>query len=113
MQGPLNFKPPYLLLPLQNPTFCIRERYKLRRCWLSGQCHVRTFEGHAGGVSCVQFDSSRIVSGSHDKTIRVWNIKTNRYKCNKNAMKILCLLIGQVFEHSLEHAYYKVVMSLK
>ena len=55
----------------------------MRRCWLSGQCHVRTFEGHAGGVSCVQFDSSRIVSGSHDKTIRVWNIKTNRYKCNE------------------------------
>ena len=21
-----------------------RERYKLRRCWLRGQCHVRTFE---------------------------------------------------------------------
>ena len=39
--------------------------------------HVRTFEGHSGGISCVQFDGSRIVSGSHDKTIRVWNIKTN------------------------------------
>lgn len=54
-----------------------KERYKLRKAWLSGRCHVRTFEGHTGGVSCVQFDSSRIVSGSHDKTIRVWNIKTN------------------------------------
>jgi F-box/WD-40 domain protein 7 len=54
-----------------------RERYKLRRSWLSGQCHVRTFEGHSGGISCVQFDCGRIVSGSHDKTIRVWNIKTN------------------------------------
>lgn len=54
-----------------------KERYKLRKCWLRGRCHVRTFEGHTGGVSCVQFDSSRIVSGSHDKTIRVWNIKTN------------------------------------
>ena len=54
-----------------------KERYKLRKCWLRGQCHVRTFEGHSGGVSCVQFDSSRIVSGSHDKTIRVWNVKTN------------------------------------
>ena len=38
---------------------------------------MRTFEGHSGGISCVQFDGSRIVSGSHDKTIRVWNIKTN------------------------------------
>ena len=54
-----------------------RERYKLRRSWLKGQCHVRTFEGHSAAISCVQFDSGRIVSGSHDKTIRVWNIKTN------------------------------------
>jgi len=53
------------------------ERYKLRRAWLSGQCHVRTFQGHSGGISCLQFDSSRIVSGSHDKTIKVWNTKTN------------------------------------
>lgn len=54
-----------------------RERYKLKRSWLKGQCHVRTFEGHSAAISCVQFDSGRIVSGSHDKTIRVWNIKTN------------------------------------
>jgi len=54
-----------------------RERFKLRRSWLSGKCHVRTFEGHSEGISCVQFDGTRIVSGSHDKTIRVWNIKTN------------------------------------
>jgi len=54
-----------------------RERFKLRKSWLGGKCHVRTFEGHSEGISCVQFDGSRIVSGSHDKTIRVWNIKTN------------------------------------
>lgn len=53
------------------------ERYKLRRAWLAGHCHVRTFEGHMGGISCLQFDNNRIVSGSHDKTIKVWNTKTN------------------------------------
>ena len=53
------------------------ERYKLRRAWMGGQCHVRTFEGHTGGISCVQFDGGRIVSGSHDKMIKVWNVKTN------------------------------------
>jgi len=53
------------------------ERYRLRRNWVRGQCHVRTFEGHSQGVSCVQFDDTRIVSGSHDKTIKVWNIRTN------------------------------------
>jgi len=53
------------------------ERWKLKRAWMGGQAHVRTFEGHTGGISCVQFDGQRIVSGSHDKTIKVWNVKTN------------------------------------
>jgi len=53
------------------------ERWKLKRAWMGGQAHVRTFEGHSGGISCVQFDEQRIVSGSHDKTIKVWNVKTN------------------------------------
>ena len=53
------------------------ERWKLKRAWMAGQAHVRTFEGHTGGISCVQFDGQRIVSGSHDKTIKVWNVKTN------------------------------------
>ncbi|KAB7504433.1 F-box/WD repeat-containing protein 7, partial [Armadillidium nasatum] len=53
------------------------ERFRLRRNWLGAHCHIRTFEGHEEGVSCVQFDDSRIVSGSHDNTIKVWNRRTN------------------------------------
>ncbi|XP_021371691.1 beta-TrCP-like [Mizuhopecten yessoensis] len=53
------------------------ERFRLRNNWLSGRCTVRTFEGHSQGISCVQFDDTRIVSGSSDKTIKVWNIRTN------------------------------------
>lgn len=53
------------------------ERYKLRRNWLMGRCAVRSFEGHTEGISCVQFDDTRIVSGSWDTSIKVWNIRTN------------------------------------
>ncbi|XP_022245802.1 probable E3 ubiquitin ligase complex SCF subunit sconB [Limulus polyphemus] len=53
------------------------ERFRLHRNWLKGACHVRTFYGHTQGVFCVQFDDTRIVSGSSDKTIKVWNIRTN------------------------------------
>lgn len=53
------------------------ERFRLRNNWLRGRCTVRTFEGHSQGISCVQFDDTRIVSGSSDKTIKVWNIRTN------------------------------------
>lgn len=55
------------------------ERYRIRNNWLTGRCHVRTFEGHTQGVSCVQFDETRIVSGSSDKTIKVWNMRTNSH----------------------------------
>jgi len=65
----------------QNNRICWKkvfaERFRLHRNWLRGQCHVRTFEGHTQGISCIQFDDTRIVSGSHDKTIKVWNIRTN------------------------------------
>lgn len=63
------------------------EMFRLKRNWLKGYCTVRTFEGHTQGIlyqqkcceaiisllgiSCVQFDDTRIVSGSWDKTIKV------------------------------------------
>lgn len=53
------------------------ERFRLWRNWTKGHCHVRTFSGHTQGISCVQFDDTRIVSGSSDKTIKVWDIRTN------------------------------------
>eukprot|EP00118_Oscarella_pearsei_P004897 m.21743 g.21743 ORF g.21743 m.21743 type:complete len:730 (+) comp28214_c0_seq1:139-2328(+) len=54
------------------------ERYRIRRNWLKGRYSVRTFEGHSQGISCVQFDEQKIVSGSSDKTIKVWDIHTNK-----------------------------------
>lgn len=51
-------------------------RYLLHQNWLKGKCNVRTFEGHTQGISCVQFDDTRIASGSYDKMIRVWDIKS-------------------------------------
>ena len=66
------------------------ERFRIRRNWRKGYCNVRTFEGHTQGmyiptsiiiifitfsyctgISCIQFDNTRIVSGSWDKTIKV------------------------------------------
>ena len=76
------------------------ERFKLRRAWMGGQCHVRTFEGHSGGISCVQFDGGRIVSGSHDKTIKVWNVKTNSpwsvITLAGHSGEVRCLHLGKI-----------------
>ena len=67
---------------------------------MGGQCHVRTFEGHSGGISCVQFDGGRIVSGSHDKTIKVWNVKTNSpwsvITLAGHSGEVRCLHLGKI-----------------
>jgi WD40 repeat protein len=37
-----------------------------------------TLVGHEGPVSCLQFDASRIVSGSYDKTVRIWDLRSGQ-----------------------------------
>ncbi|KRX92158.1 TP53-regulating kinase [Trichinella pseudospiralis] len=54
------------------------ERYRLRRNWMKARCVVR--------ISCVQFDENRIVSGSSDKSIKLWDIRTN------NPLAVMTLL---------------------
>jgi division protein 1 len=41
----------------------------------TGQAH-RTLLGHSGPVTCLQFDEIHIVSGSLDKSLRVWDVRT-------------------------------------
>jgi len=39
----------------------------------SGEC-VKTLHGHQDAVTCLQFDNTRIVSGSIDCTLRFWDL---------------------------------------
>lgn len=47
----------------------------------TGQC-IREFAGHKHGLACVQYDGKRIVSGSNDHTIRVWDVEVKKKKGN-------------------------------
>jgi F-box/WD-40 domain protein 7 len=47
------------------------ERFRVKRNWLTGKSNVKTFYGHEGAVSCVQFDETRIVAGSALGTIKL------------------------------------------
>lgn len=41
---------------------------------------ITYFGGHNGGISSVTFnsDNSKIISGSWDKTVKIWDVKTGQ-----------------------------------
>ncbi|XP_070576940.1 uncharacterized protein [Ptychodera flava] len=45
---------------------------------VKGVKRVRKLQGHMDCVHCIAFDNRRIVSGSLDRTIRVWDIRSGR-----------------------------------
>jgi F-box and WD-40 domain protein 1/11 len=46
--------------------------------WTGSVPHPTHLRGHADSVYCLEFDSKRIISGSRDQTIKVWDIQTGR-----------------------------------
>ncbi|KAK6344551.1 hypothetical protein TWF696_008184 [Orbilia brochopaga] len=50
----------------------------LDRRWLKGQVSATYLKGHTDSVYCLQFDQSKIVTGSRDRTVRVWDIATGK-----------------------------------
>ncbi|KAJ2712427.1 hypothetical protein H4R19_002761, partial [Coemansia spiralis] len=52
------------------------QRLALDRNWSTGTADVHVLTGHADSVYCVQFDHDKIVTGSRDRTIRVWDSNT-------------------------------------
>jgi F-box and WD-40 domain protein 1/11 len=49
--------------------------------WKLGQAAAIYLNGHKDSVYCVQFDEHKIITGSRDNTIRVWDART--YQCIK------------------------------
>lgn len=54
-------------------------RRKLAKRWQNGQACAIYLNGHQDSVYCVQFDEDKIITGSRDQTIRVWDART--YQC--------------------------------
>ncbi|OAA56488.1 WD40 repeat-like-containing domain protein [Cordyceps fumosorosea ARSEF 2679] len=53
-----------------------RTRQQLAQHWAEGRARPVYLCGHTDSVYCLQFDEHKIVSGSRDKTIRIWDMRT-------------------------------------
>lgn len=53
----------------------------INKRWKAGTPAAIYLNGHTDSVYCCQFDENKCITGSRDRTIRVWDLKT--YKCVK------------------------------
>ncbi|KAJ4304810.1 hypothetical protein N0V90_000338 [Kalmusia sp. IMI 367209] len=67
--------------PAQNWKQMYKARRTIDRRWLASNPSAIYLNGHTDSVYCCQFDENKIITGSRDRTIRVWDMKT--YKCVK------------------------------
>lgn len=58
-----------------------RARKALQQRWIDGYAAAIYLEGHTDSVYCVQFDEDKILTGSRDRTVRIWDART--YECVK------------------------------
>ena len=58
-----------------------RARKALQQRWIDGYAAAIYLEGHTDSVYCVQFDEDKILTGSRDRTVRIWDART--YECIK------------------------------
>ncbi|KAJ3114266.1 SCF ubiquitin ligase complex subunit cdc4 [Phlyctochytrium bullatum] len=56
-----------------------KRHYATRQNWNKGRCKTISFPGHGTNVvTCLQFDDEKIVSGSDDTTIHVYDVNNGR-----------------------------------
>ncbi|KAI9327236.1 WD40-repeat-containing domain protein, partial [Zopfochytrium polystomum] len=59
----------------------VRRHHKTRSNWLNGRYKTISFPGHGNNVvTCLQFDDDKIVSGSDDMTIHIYETNTGRLR---------------------------------
>ncbi|GAA5918367.1 hypothetical protein JCM1841_002190 [Sporobolomyces salmonicolor] len=70
-----------------------RDRWLLEGRWEKGKPSWNWLEGHEDSVYCVQFDEKKVISGSRDKTIRIWDLAsgTTTRTLTGHEGSVLCL----------------------
>lgn len=55
-----------------------RDRFILEQRWKRATPTSTWFKGHTDSVYCLQFDQRKIISGSRDRTIRIWDVASGQ-----------------------------------
>ncbi|CAG8644140.1 8156_t:CDS:2, partial [Funneliformis caledonium] len=79
--------------PVINWKHLFHQRSLIEHHWRKGIYSIRELPGHNESIYCIQFDEHKIISGSRDDTIKIWDIKTGHcvktYRGHKQS--VLCL----------------------
>src|SRR5690242_21210252 len=50
--------------------------FRSEKNWTQGVHSARELPGHTEGIYCIQFDGYKVISGSRDTTIKIWDIRS-------------------------------------
>ncbi|KAH8926011.1 WD40 repeat-like protein [Atractiella rhizophila] len=79
--------------PMQNWQTIFRDRSRLQKRWDTGKgLKMVAIKGHSDSVYCLQFDSEKIVTGSRDRTVKIWTHDGTLLKTlSAHKASVLCL----------------------
>ncbi|KAJ7094020.1 WD40 repeat-like protein [Mycena belliarum] len=91
--------PPPMLAPLTPDWRTLyRARLELDRCWdgtsPASEPRVTALSGHADSVYCLEFSRTHIVTGSRDRSVKVWGLRSGRLLgtfAGRHRGSVLCL----------------------
>jgi F-box and WD-40 domain protein 1/11 len=70
-----------------------KQRHQLEYRWSVGKVASHYLIGHTDSVYCLQFDDEKIVTGSRDRTLKIWDLGS--YQCVRTMEghegSVLCL----------------------
>lgn len=99
----------------QNWYYWFKQRYRLETRWKLGKVATHYLIGHLDSVYCLQFDDEKIITGSRDRTIKIWDL--NMYQCiytlEGHQGSVLCLRYNNQVIVSGSSDYTVIVWDMK
>ncbi|EJD02007.1 WD40 repeat-like protein [Fomitiporia mediterranea MF3/22] len=79
-------------------THLYRTRLELDKRWAYSEPRITRIAGHTDSVYCLEFDARWLVTGSRDRAIKVWDLRTGRLRATLrgHAGSVLCLKFDKI-----------------